>query len=267
MKASQKKTVQLLAVSILSIFLILTLVYLHRRFSFEKELDYFTINTKQNDTLSIGIIGDSWIADGQLDDLVHQNLIQAGVQNRVLSSGKHGAMSKRIYQNLYGHNEQSKSSKFIIEEKPRYVIVIAGVNDAVGQVGGNFYAHHIEKIVNTLIRYEIQPVLLELPEFGIIEAEARIGRIRSFRNRIFANFTNKGQIDNIKTYRQTLVKKLNSSQIMDEVIYVSFEGICDDYDNCLDLYKDPMHLSSKGNKILALTISDAILSDLNRQKN
>ena len=216
--------------------------YTYKRFTYENQLDYFAIDPAPHNVLTIGLIGDSWVADGQLNEPIEQLLSKKGIKSKTMSSGKHGAMSKRIYQNIFAPAHKSKSSKFIIENKPDYVIVVAGVNDAVGQVGADFYAYHVDLIISTLIHYGVRPVLVELPEFGIEEATARLGSIRSLRNKISAYLTNEGKVDNIEIYRNALVKKLQSTQNLNKIIYLPFDIICRDYNDCPKLYKDPMHL-------------------------
>src|SRR5690606_7925243 len=118
---------------------------------------------------TIGIIGDSWVAGDKLDSLLFNGLFEKGFENKIISSGHPGAKSKLIYQNLFEDKENEHSSKSLIENRPDYCIVIAGVNDAASQIGSHFYAYHMNLIVKTLLHYRIKPIIVTCPEFGIKE--------------------------------------------------------------------------------------------------
>ncbi len=73
-------------------------------------------------------------------------------------------------------------------------------------------------IIKTLLHYKIRPVIVELPEFGIIESTNEMNGLKKTRNKIFSTFNNSGEVDNIKTYRihlNNLLQKLNK-----EIIFI-----------------------------------------------
>lgn len=252
------KKIKISCIAIITIIILLFTWYLVDRFSYSKIESYYSIKKDHNTTLTIGIIGDSWVSDCKLDSLIHKELLNKGLKNRILSSGHPGARTKIIYQNLFKEKEKEHSSKFIIENKPDYCIVVSGVNDAISQVGADFYCHHELLIINTLLHYKIKPVLVELPEFGITEATNELGFIQKERDILSAKFTNSGELDNIKTYRKALIKKLEIDNLKDSIIMVSFDKVCDDYNKYLELYSGASHLSKKGNERLCQIISDKL---------
>ena len=225
-------------------------------------LPFYSVPVDNETLLTIGIIGDSWASGQKLDSIIHNGLLDKGIDNKILSSGHPGATSRLIYQNLFKENKEDHSSKFIIQNNPDYCIVIAGVNDAVQQVGPKYYSHHIEMILKTLIHYQIKPILVELPEFGIIEATGERSFIEKVKYKIYAKFTNSGEIDNIKRYRKYVDRILNTDNIRDSIIFIDFDLICNDFNKHKELYANPSHLSKRGNEKLGHLIVDELLKEL-----
>lgn len=244
------------------IFILFSGWYLFDRFSNSRKLPYFTVASDRDSTLTIGIIGDSWVAEEKLDSILHYGLLGNKITNNIISSGHPGARSKIIYQNLFGLNDESHSSKFILEKRPEYCIVIAGVNDAAGQVGSEYYSYHVSQIVETLLHYKIKPVLVSLPEFGIEETIENMDIVSKSRNEISAYFNNDGVIDNIKIYRSSLNKALETSRLSDSIIMIDFDNICTEYSKNKELYMNPAHLSKSGNLRLGNLIIDNLKNDL-----
>jgi len=258
-----KKKIRIIGIGLITIIILTFSWYLIDRFSYSKELPFNSVTVDNDRTLTIGIIGDSWVAGAKLDSLLHNGLLEKGFKNKILSSGHPGAKSKLIYQNLFEGKANEHSSKFIIENRPDFCIVIAGVNDAAGQVGANFYSHHMLLIINTLLHYKIKPIIVSLPEFGIIEATNEMGFIKSERNKIYAKFTNSGEIDNIKTYRKTLDNELESEKLKDSIIQIDFDNVCADYSKCIEFYSGTSHLSKKGNEKLSQIITVELIRNIN----
>ncbi len=253
------RKIKLIAIGIISLFFIVFAWYLIDRFSYaNKQTDYQVNEINQDTVLTFGIIGDSWVAGHKLDSLLHQELLENGINNKIISSGHPGAKSKLIYQNLFKNKDIEHSSKFIIESNPDYCIVIAGVNDEVGQIGKEFYAHHMIMIIETLLHHQIKPIIVELPEVGIEEATNQMGFIKKYRNMTFAYFNNNGEIDNTKTYRENLNVELEKKELDDEIIFIDFDKVCAEYSNCKELYGNHSHLSKKGNGKLCKIIVEEI---------
>lgn len=253
-----------LIILIFIIVIILLSWYLFIRFSHSKVLTYYSVESKNNSLLKIGIIGDSWVAGNKLDSLIYDGLLEKGIKTNIISSGHYGAKSKLIYQNLFRENENPYSSKFIIENRPDYCIVIAGVNDSSSQIGANFYSYHMTLIIKTLLHYNIIPIIVNCPEFGIVETTNKLGFFSKYRNIISSKFNNNGQIDNIHTYRSALENKLISENLSDSIILVNFDKVCQNYNECIDLYKNPSHLNTKGNIKLSKIIAEVLAKDIDQ---
>ena len=249
------RKIKLTAIGLFSVIFIVFAWYLIDRFSYANEQTYYQISNQYQDTiLTVGIIGDSWVAGHKLDSLLHQELLKNGINNKVISSGQSGAKSKLIFQNLFKNEKDEHSSKSIIENKPDYCVVIAGVNDKVGQVGKGFYTHHMIMIMKTLLHYNIKPIIVELPTVGIEETTNQLGFIKIIQYNIFAYFTNNGELDNTKTYRENLNVELEKKELDDKIIFIDFDKVCAEYSNCKELYRNHSHLSKKGNEKLCKII-------------
>jgi hypothetical protein len=252
-----------IGIGIITIIILSFSWYLIERFSYSKELPFYSVASDNEKTLTIGIIGDSWVSGGKLDSLLQNGLLVKGYKNKILSSGQPGAKSNIIYQNLFEAKENLHSSKFIIENRPDYCIIIAGVNDAASQIGGKFYSYHMSLIIKTLLHYKIKPIIVSCPEFGINESINQMNVLSKRRNIISAYFNNNGEIDNIKTYRKILAEELYSENLIDSVILIEFGNVCSDYNKCPELYINPSHLSKKGNKILCQVITNKLIAEIN----
>lgn len=237
------------------IFFSIALIYFIDRFSYSKELPLYPINEKNDTTLTIAIIGDSWVAGEKLDTILQNILKKDSLYARVISSGHSGAKSKLIYQDLFEEKDKEHSSKFIIESCPDFCVVIAGVNDAASQIGSHYYSYHIRQIIKTLLHYKIKPIIISLPEFGIEETISNMNVLSKTRNLVSAYFNNSGEIDNIKTYRMVLAEDLQKDRLNDSILLIDFDEICPAYNKYPEYYSNPSHLSLEGNKNLCRKIA------------
>lgn len=259
------RKIRLIGISLILILVLSFSWYIINRYSYSKELTYYSVKTDTDTLLTIGIIGDSWVAEERLDSTLHIYLLENDIKCKILSSGHPGAKSKLIYQNLFKDSSEENSSKFIIENNPDYCIVIAGVNDAAGQIGGHFYSYHLKKIVKTLLHYKSKPIIVSLPEFGINETIDNMDVFSKNRSIISAYFNNNGEIDNIRTYRKLFNNELKSENQEDSIILIDFDKACADYHECPDFYANPSHLSVKGDEILCQIITNELINYINTQ--
>lgn len=253
------KKIRIIGFGLVAIIVFAFSWYLINRYSRTTAIPFYSVDYQKDSILTVGIIGDSWVAGKKLDSLLHKDLLINGFHNRILSSGQPGAKSKLIYKNLFKENREITSSKFIVEKSPDYCIVIAGVNDAISQIGSNYYSHHMCQIVKMLLNYNIKPIIVTCPEFGIKETIDDMGILKKSRNVIAAYINNKGEIDNINAYRKNLSEVLESENLIDSTILIDFDKVCTDYKHCSELYLNSSHLSEKGNiKLTHLIVNDLI---------
>jgi lysophospholipase L1-like esterase len=239
------------------------------KFLYSKELSYYPVSFEKDSVVTIGIIGDSWVADNRMDSLIHFPLLASNINNRLISSGQKRAKSKIIYQNLFKDKSELNSSKFIVENHPDFCIVVAGVNDATGQIGSHYYSYHLTQIIKTLLNYKIKPIIVSLPEFGVEVTPENMNLpmeiIWKYRNHIYASLNNNGEIDNISTYRKALLEELELESLKDSVIIIDFDKVCTDYHHSPKLYSDRGHLSDYGNEKLCKILTDEIITTINAQ--
>jgi len=209
--------------------------------------------TAEVDSNLIYLYGDSWIGNKSLDKYFKNALTEQGLNYQVKSFGYPGANSKELYETLLGKGFLT-SAISILESPPKYCVVIAGVNDAASQMGPKFYSHHTTMIVNTLLHEGITPVLLELPEFGIDKIMNDCGVFIKSKNTLMAFYNNKGETDNILTYRVALKKRLMQEGVYDKIVFVKYNNISSDYDMNVYLYRDAAHLNEKGKIVLCKEI-------------
>ena len=253
------RILKLFGLGIIILFFVLFTWYIFSRYSYANEEPYYQINKiSQNSTPSIGIIGDSWVARQKLDSLLQNELSKIGLSYRIISSGQTGARSKAIYQNLFKHEGIKYSSKFIIENKPEYCVVIAGVNDYSAHFGKKFYSFHMIQIINSLLHYEIKPIIVSLPEFDAIKTIDEMNLILKTRSIISSKINNDGELDNISTYRDFFNNELIKNKLTDSILLIDFDKVCCDYFKCKSFYDNPSHLSLLGNIKLCKIIASEI---------
>ncbi|SHM87198.1 Lysophospholipase L1 [Chryseobacterium carnipullorum] len=238
-----KKKIVLSIVLLSGVFCV---IYFWNKYSYAPEEEYFPSDTKPETGLQIGIIGDSWVVRQNLDSLLEKKLLDKGIQTEIYSSGNPGAKTKRIYENLFKENVEEFSSRKVIEKKPDYCIVIAGVNDAATHVGPDFYAHHMMMIIKTLLHYNIKPVVVSLPEFGIEENFKNKNIISSLSNKSAELFLNGGAEFKIQEYRKALLENVKHNGLDKKVVILNFDEVTVNFDKDRNLYADPLHLNKQG---------------------
>ncbi|NMC39158.1 MAG: hypothetical protein GYA41_12625 [Bacteroidales bacterium] len=255
-------------IAIVSIFILFGIIYFAGRSLKSEALSYFQVPPDTCSITTIGIVGDSWVEDKRLDTIIQRYLADARIEARILSSHQGGAESKQVYQNLFKEHSVPHSSRFVIESRPDYCIVVAGVNDASSRVGPSYYSHHMTLIIKTLLHYGIVPFIVSLPEFGIEEIPENMnmftGTLWKIRNSISATLNNKGRINSIITYRNKLISDLELDNLLNRVILIDFDLVCDDFCKCQQLYVDRGHLSKCGDTKLCRIIADKLIETINK---
>jgi len=249
-----------ISIGIVLLLVIFCFLYFWNKYAYAGQEKYFPSNTKPEAGLQIGIIGDSWVVRQNLDSLLEKRLSDKGVHAEILSSGNPGAKTKKIYENLFKDESEEFSSKKILEKKPDYCIVIAGVNDAAMCMGPDYYAHHMVMIINTLLHYDIKPVIVSLPEFGLEENFKNKNILSSLSNRGTELVLNGSAEFKLQDYRNTLLKDLKSTGLDKKVILLNFDEVSRNYDKDKDLYADPLHLNKRGYQKFSEFLSESMIN-------
>ncbi|MEO9210108.1 MAG: SGNH/GDSL hydrolase family protein [Ginsengibacter sp.] len=237
-------------------------IYTYKRFTLIDDIPFYQVADCENSVLTIGIIGDSWATLNRLDNLLHQELLNNGYENKIISKGQSGAKTRLIYQNLFKDKTDKNSCKSVIENNPDYCVLLGGTNDSIGQMGSSYYSFHIIKIIKFLLHYDIVPIVLSLPRIGVRETNKTMNILQQGRNRISVIFNNHNQFENVDSYRKVLVQRLRAEQLEDKILLIDFDKVCDKYEKGSELYKNPIHLSNIGNKKLAGLIANELAKHL-----
>lgn len=238
-------------------------VHLQKRLSFAYLPQKFVVkHLPDSDTLTIGIIGDSWVSYQKLDRFLHTALLQKGITAKIISAGRDGARSKQILQWLMA--EDGNAFNHLLQQQPQYCIVVAGINDAQSYVGAQNYAHHMGLIVQLLHRYHIQPIIVALPWFDTEAAQKNIGRPRKWRNRICAQINHESN-NNIAAYRHALSRQLQLQNADWPVMQCSFDELCKDASGCKPYYSDALHLNAAGRALIANLLANSLAKNLIRR--
>jgi lysophospholipase L1-like esterase len=242
---------------------LISVLYIYNRFSIAHEnLKSPIFETSNDTTLTIGIIGDSWVAAGNLDPFIKNSMSLNGRHCVIYSAGLGGAKTKQVYMNLFAPEKDFFSSAFIKEKQVKYCVVCCGVNDSFGQFGKRFYSKNMCMIIKELLKYNIKPVIVELPEYGVEELYNKLHIVNKIKNQIFAFFTSKNGLDNIREYREALAEEMKKQLLYDKIVFVDFDAVCSDYPKCSYLYTDHLHLTDQGYSKLADEIANGICTDL-----
>lgn len=252
-----KKKILIIAVLLIGLF---CTAYFWNKYSYADQEKYFTSDTKPENGLQIGIIGDSWVVRQNLDSLLEAKLMEQGIHAEVYASGNPGAKTKRIYENLFKNRKEEFSSKEVIEKKPDYCIIIAGVNDAATHVGPDFYTHHMVMMISTLLHYGIKPVVIPLPEFGLKEDSERKNILSSLSNKGAELVLNNGKEFEIKDYRNALLKALKQNGLENRIVLLNFDEVSSDFNKDRGLYADPLHLNEQGYQKFSDFLAESIVN-------
>lgn len=242
-------------------------VMIARRLSKANPQTYYEIAEDKNDSvLKIAIIGDSWASQAsqyKLDEYMDSLLYVHNIKSKTYIKGEPGAKSKTIYLNMFSE-DSIFSTKYIIQKQPQYCIIFGGINDLHGQYGDEYYMHHLLLIINTLLHYNIKPIIIEIPFFYNQEQYKLYSYTKQTGYKILSLLTSSHIYENsILLYRNTIVKSLSSNKLTDKVIYISTDSILKDNKN---LYADNMHINQKGYDQLGEIIIQQIINNIKSNK-
>ena len=252
-----------------------------------EEQPFYPVTASQDDTLRVIMIGDSWvhIHERLRGDSILYAMLQpkVSVPVKVMSRGRGGANSKEIYYYMFSAKgdeypgEADRCTQPLIEQKPDYCIISAGINDVVQGKGVDFYCHNYLLILRLLLHQGIRPVVLELPtvvtnhphdyHFFDISDE----NLQFLKEQITYKFgyglaalINGADRNKVDGYRHALRLTLEKTGLIDSVLYIGInEWNPDGYRDSRQLYvvEDYMHLNLKGYYVLDSCYAAKIAED------
>jgi hypothetical protein len=254
-----KKFLLLLTIFLLSIVTYVVLKSLQFKLAPELTLSIPFLG-KDSNTISIALIGDSWVADHRLDTIIKKTIVVGNKEIKVNSSGQYGARSKDVYLNIFKASNESNSLQQIILSKPDYCFISAGNNDL--NMGTKFYVHHMMLIIKFLCKVGIKPIVMLLPNY-----EKNIPQISTIEkvSRYFRNFFSKSEYNiDATVYNYNLINEISKNQLNAKVILID-----KNYNDSLKIYVNytkqqfkTFHLNNIGNYLLAKEIAKKITEDI-----
>lgn len=250
----------LLAVSMLMLIICIIIICNRHYYSIAEEIDFYTIERHHDDTLRIAFIGDSWAFYHQehpcqicriLSDSIHKPV-------SIMSAGIPGATSKTIYA------EFAKDSpiQIILKNGPDYCVLSSGINDCNIKTSQYFYQQNMKLIIDFLLRNEIIPIIIEIPDYDF-ETVYNKSTIMQKLRRQFMMFLSGSSIDNREANRQALNLMIEQNGYGNKVILIR-EKLWNPsgFKDPRHIYKgDGIHLNDKGYELLDSCIIHYIIKN------
>ena len=230
----------------------------------QQEPVYIT-EKKNDDTLRIVMIGDSWAgihSEMHMDSYLCSEL-KKNVQRpiRVVSKGKGGEKSRGIYRQLFHNKEGGTRSLFTAGAD--YCVVLAGINDAAANLGTKQFCAHYKMILNFLLSKGIRPVIIEIPDVDIWHLYYDKPWKDIIADFVRSTMTGCGMY-HFHEYREALKEMLFEERLMEHVVYVPLAGWNESGEriNKNLFMTDRVHLNRRGYEKLDACIAKAIICDL-----
>ncbi len=268
-------TVALLFALVLALY---NLIPLYIYYYVPKELPPYNLTTarRNDDTLSIIVIGDSW---AEFHSNLHGDTIFNTAARRIYGKpfksatrGKGGTTSKEIYYYMFSNQtvehsyEPDRCTQPLIETRPDYCIIYAGINDAILLRPSYYYTESMKAIIRLLLYNNIRPVVMEIPMFSY---EGSI-RWRTKKEKFFLLV--RGYVmgtwnNDVAFYRQSLKRMLNETRLKDSILYIPTKKWNPTGWKEKDIYvEDGVHLNLKGYHILDSCITSEVTNDYVKRK-
>ncbi|MBR4920164.1 MAG: acyltransferase family protein [Prevotella sp.] len=238
----------------------------------------YEVTQHNDDTLRVVMIGDSWVYFHET--LRRDSTFEAELKRvlkshkvKVIAKGKGGAVSGEIYERMSAERmlatefDLNNCSQPILEQGADYCVISAGINDARQRRGKHYYVTNYFHIIRLLLSMGIRPVVMEIPDVEVDEAFAGNTLFYRLRSRLAMSVL-KTDLYGTHDYRQALKDSLIAHQLVDSIIYVSYdkwnpEGWRDKREIYTD---DHFHLNLLGYAILDSTFAAEIVKDYRLRK-
>lgn len=213
-----------------------------------------------DDTIRIAYIGDSWAFGHSshscgitkiLEDSLHLPI-------KLETYGIGGLTSKEIYNALY----EVDDLRLFMEKGWDYCFISAGINDTNKKMSSSYYKLSMKCIINFLLSNHIHPIILEIPDYDIIESYNRQNKLQRIL-RHFSMVINNTSLDCKQDFRDALNKYIHTYSLQKDVMVINYSTWNNNYYNDLkNIYiEDGMHLNEKGYILLDNIIAMTILKD------
>ena len=261
------KKVLIIVVSVV-VFIGVGYAYLYCRWQhlwiLESEKESYDVTHKNDDTLRVAMIGDSWA--GMHDEMLMDTVLQSrltfltGLPVIMKSRGKGGEKSRGIYQLMF---EQDGYGTRLLIDGSDYCIVLAGINDAAANLGTGQFLHHMQLILDFLLSHQICPVIIEIPDVNICHLYGDKPVKDLLTDYMKSRMTGCG-LYRFSDYREALKDLLQANYCNKHLLYIQMQGWNGDGQeiNKNLFLEDQIHLNRDGYEQLDSCIALAIASDL-----
>ncbi len=219
---------------------------------------------KNNDTLNIAYIGDSWAVFHNTHNCIIEKLLADSIRRpiAVYTMGICGQTSKEIYESIFNNPYYRH---FFQQRKYDYCFVSAGINDTYKKMSTSYYLKSMEGIIGFLLANHIIPIILDIPDYDIVEAYKRQTSHRKILRKI-SMYINGVPIDCKQLYRSALEDLIKKKKYNNKLYVLR----CKSWNNnkISDIrikYRcDGMHLNNLGYVTLDSVIAKMIIEDIKK---
>jgi lysophospholipase L1-like esterase len=262
-----KKRVKWLILVVCLLILIICIFIIHNRhyYAIAEEIDFYSIEHHHDDTLRIAFIGDSWAFYHQEHLCQISKILSDSIQKPVsiMSAGIPGATSKTIYAEFATDTPIQE----VLKNGPDYCIISAGINDSNIKLGCNYYQQHVRFIIDFLLRNNIVPVVIEIPDYNIEKVYSESSLMQKIRRQLSMAVTG-SNLDCRNENRHALNHMIEQNDYSNKIIIIR-EKLWNPsgYKDPRHIYKeDGIHLNEKGYEFLDSSITQSILKDYHQKK-
>lgn len=219
--------------------------------------------SRQDDTLRIAYIGDSW-AFYHLQE--HQCLIPEIINDQcqktacIYSYGFPGRTSKEIYEAFF---DDERQRQILQNNGFQFCVVSAGINDANKKMSIKYYLKSMDYIIRFLLLNHVRPIIIEIPDYDIHKTFQWQKRSRKMLYRL-SMAINKVPMDCRQIYREALDDLIRKKEYQKKVSIIRYKSWNNDYekDQRMLYLIDGIHLNEYGNDVLDSVIAKEIISNL-----
>lgn len=254
-----KHKILILSLSLQTIILTIVFYGVYNYYAPPRLRKAYQLSCHKNDTLRIAYIGDSWAFMHKDHECLIPELLSDTLHCpvKVYSHGISGLTSKEVYESLYS---DYGLKKFFQQVKYDYCFVSVGINDTYKKMGTNYYRKSIDGIIQFLLANNIQPIILEIPDYNILKAYKYQKTKKKILRRL-SMLINGTTIDCKQDFRDVLDELIQEKGYQYKISVIRYKSWNSTYKNDLKfLYlNDGMHLNKYGYGILDSIIAKIII--------
>lgn len=224
------------------------------------------VQSYDDDTLRIAIIGDSWAeyhADrhGSCDTLFAKEAatyISTPVICRIW--GRAGALTNQVYYDLLnGKDNEAYGMQTPLAWHPDYCVIMTGINDLLKKRSTDDYVADYNLIVQCLLRHGICPVVMDVPTVDVEWVVSNRAFYKRWIQYVIAQVAGTYSTD-VQAFRQALRDMLKTTGLRDSVLFIAAnDWTPKGWQDTTCYRKDHLHLNDRGYQMLDSYLAKEIL--------